>query len=139
MTGDLVERLRSALDRAEKIAREATIQPQAIVEALGRVREADARFVVMARPDVVLRTIQAHRKILDRHYPLWRVISFMATEVYDGVASTDEYHEEIAVCGRCVRKHSHFGSREDVPEYPCDDVRDLAAVYFPEETTDGAG
>lgn len=157
----LVERLRAALDRAEEIARAATPGPwwdspaqsapsHHTIRGGGRPaekgrpgdvrsvasfdrrtsnRSADIAFIVANDPAAVLRTVAAHRKILDRHRPLHREIAWTVTE-YAGVP--DEAYGEIEVCERCVPKHSHFSSRSSVPEYPCDDVRDLAAVYFPE-------
>ena len=134
----LVERLRAALDRAEEIARAAPpdldqcswsfpvgwigVDEEHGYEAACVWRDANS-------PAHVLRTVAAHRKILDRHAPLWRTVGFDVDR--------DTEYAEIEVCGHCVRKHAHYGTRAAVPEYPCDDVRDLAAVYFPEETTDG--
>ena len=45
------------------------------------------------------------------HYPIWRTIGYQD----DG----DTEYEEIKVCATCVPKHTHFASRADVPEWPC--------------------
>lgn len=73
-------------------------------------------------PCRVLREVQAKRVILTEHGTMFRNIGWL-----------DEDHEEtygeIEVCARCVTKHSHFPSREEVPEGPCVTVRALAAIY----------
>lgn len=45
------------------------------------------------------------------HYPVWRVIGYRDDD--------DTFYAEIQVCGLCVPKHSHFISREQVPDWPC--------------------
>lgn len=113
MTGDLVERLRAALDRAEEIA-DAAIRPPSPPWAsarLWRQRPENAAFMAANGPDVVLRSVAAHRKILDRHAP---------RETSDGAACTAclvTWHYEI-----------------DNEPWPCSDVRALASIYFPEGT-----
>ncbi|GGR51758.1 hypothetical protein [Streptomyces roseolus] len=47
----------------------------------------------------------------DTHYPVWRDVGWFT----DG----DDDGGEVQVCGTCVPKHSHYPSREDVPEWPC--------------------
>ncbi len=121
MTADLVDQLLAALDRAEATARAATPGPwcrehpdwpntsignghrTVIASAAGHggswPTAEDAAHIAANGPDVALRAIAAHRRIVDRHQR--------------GVSHPDE-------CGRCN------------DSYPCDDLRDLAAIYLPE-------
>jgi hypothetical protein len=65
----LVDRLRSALDEAERIASAVILndhEPWWTGDDLGaHVDEHDSAFIVANGPDVVLRTIQAHRSMID--------------------------------------------------------------------------
>jgi hypothetical protein len=138
VTGDLVERLRSALDRAEEIARGADHGPWEVGPSFGarnnRVyvrQEGDlidsigtcviagqvsnmpqfrqnAIFIATNHPAHVLRTIRAHRKIVDRH---------------------GKGHWCISADGGYGRMWwpSVAGS--------CEDVRDVAAIYLPDIET----
>lgn len=104
---DLIERLREALAEHERIARlvhpadAAWIPGTSVFDALAAV----------ADPPLMLRTIQAHRKILARH------------RLDDDAPAGDPF------CSWCGRLH-----QADSPDYPCDDLRDLASIYFPEGT-----
>jgi hypothetical protein len=119
VTGDLVERLRHALDAHEVVMRQATpgpwtIEPNRSVRAGDDLVVAsvtardlwpsarDASFIAVNDPAHVLRTIQAHRKIVGRHER--------------GVFHPDE-------CGRCN------------DPFPCPDVRSIAAIYLPDIET----
>lgn len=133
----LIERLRAALDRAEEIARAADWGPWEVGPSFGardnRVyvrREGDlidsigncvivgqvsnmpqfranAVFIAANDPAHVLRTVAAHRKILDRHARgHWCVGS-----------------------GRVGRMWW--------PNGDCEDVRDLASIYLPGERDEG--
>jgi hypothetical protein len=68
---DLPARLRSALDEAERIASAVILndhEPWWTGDDLGaHVDEHDSAFIVANGPAVVLRTIQAHRKIVERY------------------------------------------------------------------------
>jgi hypothetical protein len=137
VTGDLVERLHARLDEIEKIAKRASRRrwdhpsdaPWESARLLAaRVGTTVTRFqALQSTPDEMLRTIQAHREILDRHAPLWRTIGFDVDR--------DTEYAEVEVCGHCVRKHAHYGTRAAVPEYPCADVRSVAAIYLPDIET----
>lgn len=163
----LSDRLRSALDEAERIAlaadaggapwsaRASSSGPEVLIgeevawsrevdfavwvcedeqdgcPEIARGYRAEAAHIAANSPAVVLRTIQAHRKILDRHRPIWRDIGWLEHHAPDDI---EDHIDEIRVCGHCVPRHSSFGSRAEVPDYPCDDVRDLALIYFPEGT-----
>lgn len=70
--------------------------------------------------------VDAKRRILNLHALMWRDIGWLETDE-DG--SRDEAHEELEVCGYCVRKHSSFATRADVPTGPCLTVRLLAMPY----------
>jgi len=52
---------------------------------------------------------------MDDHYPIRRVIGW--------VSEGEDVYDEIEVCGLCVPKHSHFRSREEVPDWPCEGVK----------------
>lgn len=126
MTGNLVERLRAALDRAEEIALGTVVAaPWTVgsVTELGAAdvvgaggshvtsaysepccAEEDATFIAANGPDVVLRTIQAHRALLRMH----------------GSCGSGS--------GRCDDGgHALEGE-------PCAEIDLLASIYFPEGT-----
>jgi uncharacterized protein DUF6221 len=74
-------------------------------------------------PAHVLRTIQAHRRLLDRHSPRPLMNN-------DGVRVVEMQ------CSACVAvdEIDWFNDEIAYETYPCDDVRDLASIYFPEGT-----
>jgi len=136
VTGDLVERLRAELDRREQIA-EATsggpwehnqygIESEVWSQTGHRVLlrppthhgtggyntfgAPDCRFVAANDPAHVLRTIQAHRQILDAH-PL------------------AVYTDEEPGYAQVLNDHLCPGSQT-----PCLTIRALASIYFPEGT-----
>lgn len=82
---------------------------------------ASAAHIVENDPAAVIRMCQAHRELLELHAIVWRDIGWLA----DG----EENYAEIPVCGLCVPKHSHFASRADVPEGPCQTVKTVAEGY----------
>ena len=144
MTGDLVERIRSALDEAEKVARGADWGPWEVGPSFGardnRVyvrREGDlidsigncviagqvsnmpqfrqnAIFIAANNPAVVLRTIQAHRDILDE---------FTGAAEWDAELRAQGKHAEAELYNR------YAGAMLVA-------VRALASIYFPEGTPD---
>ena len=93
--------------------RDREVADYAIVECIDHIVRND--------PARVLRRVARDRKLLARHFLIYRDIGWME----DG----DERMEELPVCGHCVPKHSWFKNRSDVPLYPCADVRDLAEDY----------
>lgn len=123
MTGEslpvLVDRLRAELDRLEAIARTADGTHRWPPRLAHDRPQSKAAIELMKfhSPAHVLRTIQAHRKIIDRHRAL------------DGA-------DGVLVCRVCS-----FVDDFDLPdgaEYPCADVLALASIYFPEsDATDG--
>lgn len=117
MTGEsLVGRLRAELDRLEALAappadlpvvdwyaaEEIDFAGRRASGARGGVPDFDAAFIAAIPPQLVLRTIQAHRAILDRHAGTW-------------------HFDQVWMCRKC----GNAGA-------PCRDVRDLASIYFPE-------
>lgn len=140
---DLIAFLRRCLDDDERVARAAadygdTWRPGSgktaiypsderthpgpiIIGPYGDLEEQHTDHIVRHDPARVLAEVDAKRRILDLHYPIHRDIGW--TE--DG----DERYAELAVCGHCVPKHSHFSSRDAVPTYPCQTVRLLAQSY----------
>jgi hypothetical protein len=109
VTGDLVERLRAELDRLEAVARAAMDRES---EWWWDRPESPAEEHIRAwRPEVVLRTIQAHRAILDRH----KAVPGAEQPVCD-------------VCGFLAWDDEQmYGD-----PYPCPDVRSIAAIYLPD-------
>ena len=170
MTGDLVERLRSALDERERVATAASgawdsttptgehwhwectncdtpipITPVTVLDEMlqcpacdgwGIALRSDERYptssigtlqhhvvsgteevepvpalhIQMHDPAHVLRTIQAHREILGRHEP-------------DSPTADDPY------CCWCSRATT---PADPAPDWPCPDVRSIAATYLPD-------
>ena len=85
-----------------------------------------------------LRSVAAHRKILDEHAPILDIVEWPHDQTGKGQAY---------VCPRCQNAdHSHWnppqGRAGALPDgfitpyilAPCNTLRALAAVYFPEET-----
>lgn len=106
----LTERLRAALDRAEEIARATEVsdgpdQWWSANDLGAHVDEADTTFIVANGPAHVLRTVAAHRKILARHH----------------TGGQSPWTGDMT--RRCVTCFQGF---------PCESVRDLASIYFPE-------
>jgi hypothetical protein len=77
-----------------------------VVPGVDELRPVDGLHLQTHDPAHVLRTIQAHRKIIDRHKPC------RCGEQDEGGA--------CRTCGHCSKY------------VPCPDVRDLASIYFPE-------
>lgn len=129
----LVERLRAALDRAEEIARAAAapslhwredsawltdmldpLPSQRAERAPGwqpMITPEEIKHIAANDPAHVLRTVAAHRKILDRHAPV---------------------ELERTVCEVCSSRT--WDDEELIGTYPCVDVLALASIYFPEGT-----
>ncbi len=163
MTGDLVERLRAALDRAEEIARAAMVVSRwngvdmeartvdgrwtadrryiegdgfEIYDEGGHTDE-QAAFIAEHDPASVLRTVAAHRKILEEHAPILAMVEWPHDQNGKG---------EAMVCPRCQNAdhttnwHPPVGGAGVLPEgfvapyilAPCNTLLALAAVYFPE-------
>lgn len=131
----LVDRLRAALDAHERIARDATpgpweVEPNRSVRAGDELVVAsvtarnlwpsghDASFIAINDPAHVLRTIQAHRTILARHIP----------RSFEHTGATAVW------CMACVAidEINWFDDEIAYQLFPCDDVRALASIYFPE-------
>lgn len=130
---DLVEWLRAQLDEDERIARGCSgtdwwEHPANWVSAppLNRVavvvHDGNRGHIVRHDPARVLREIDAKRRLLDLHGIVHRNIG------WQGVDGEAEYGE-LPVCGHCVPKHTHYPTREDVPEGPCPTLRLLALPY----------
>jgi hypothetical protein len=115
VTGDLVERLRSALDEAERIASAVILndhEPWWTGDDLGaHVDEHDSAFIVANGPAVVLRTIQAHRKIVDAHPP----------------QEDQGWDPGPDLCYTC-----RYDNGLDRYAYPCPTVLSIAAIYLPD-------
>lgn len=103
MTG-LVEWLRAALDEAERTARH-------IIYA-APVVPADLRAVVAH----VLRTVQAHREILDRHAPR-------------DVMNNDGVRVVGIECSSCIEGFDRYAEELERVDWPCPDVLSLAGIY----------
>jgi hypothetical protein len=132
---DLLSWLRSALDLQAEIARAATPGPwrqgsitefgTADVHALNdRVTAAysepccaaeDALHIAYNDPIMALRTVAAHREILDRHAP---------RPIING--SSEPRGVE---CSVCVADVNFWVDSIDYEDWPCADVRSLAAIY----------
>jgi len=144
---DLIERLRAELDRLEAIARDASCGPWVVGSSFGaqntrvfqqgslidsvgqavfqaqvsnspQCRE-NAAYIVANGPDVALRTIQAHRAILDEAVSWWH------EEHEDGWYScglTESCINDLAR-GSCT---CGLDARREVI------LRALASIYFPE-------
>lgn len=82
-------------------------------------------------PARIVAEVAAKRQILAEHDTMWRDIGWLDDE-------RCEVYEELAVCARCVPKHSHFRTRADVPVGPCRTVRILASPYRSEPGFDPA-
>lgn len=91
----------------------------------GSDMEADAEHIALHDPADSIRRYERDLKVLERHYIIWRDISWLER---DGTEICEE-SAELPVCGKCVPKHSSFSSRAEVPEGPCADVLDLLDVY----------
>lgn len=157
--GGLVERLRSALALTEEIAHSMPPFPWRFDGDSGDVLAADGvvvaepwalstnqernvgRFIAAQDPAHVLRTVAAHRKILDEHAPILDIVEWPHDQNGKGQAM---------VCPRCQNAdHSHWNPPQGragvlpvgfITPYilaPCNTLLALAAVYFSEETTDG--
>lgn len=158
MTADLVQFLRARLDEDEAEARAAAekagsgdwrYQPDdnyvswiehderasptnretwwpLVTEAASYVGDTIDREVAdhIARHDParVLREVEAKQRLLDLHAIVHRNIGWRDD---DGEVETGE----IPVCGSCVPKHTHYLSREIVPEGPCQTLHLLALPY----------
>lgn len=96
----LVEWLRSALDERERIAR--AVAAGFGLEMSNVVGIDLAAYLDANDPEHALRTVQAHREILDRHAPVGRTV-ILCTHCGDGPPPADSW--------------------------PCPDVRSLAAIY----------
>jgi hypothetical protein len=128
---DLVDRLRAALDHAEEAARAASPGPWRLLEdgevesapltegdwmrahVAGyfghyevRTPEEDCAFIAANDPVHVLRTIAAHRRIVERHRPALERPSPLGT-----------------LCHYC-------SPGEAQTEHPCADLRDIASIYL---------
>lgn len=79
----------------------------------------DAHYLVAFNPAVTIAWLEGELEVLERHAIVWRDIGWMDEE-------RETSYDEIPVCGRCVPKHSHFRSRAEVPEGPCDEILSLA-------------
>jgi hypothetical protein len=84
---------------------------------------AEARHIAANDPAHVLRTIQAHRKIIERHKPRPLMNN-------DGVRVVEMQ------CSACVAvdEIDWFNDEIAYESFPCDDVLALASIYFPEGT-----
>lgn len=117
---DLLSWLRSAVDEHERIALRAHpadipwIRSQIVLTAEAGTDVFDA-LVAVADPAHVLRTVAAHREILDRHKPR-------------NVMNNDGVRVIGVECSWCVIPNDGYLTtmRED---WPCPDVRSLAAIY----------
>lgn len=123
----VADKLRAALDRAEEIARAAAsaIAEHGAWDAAGRrsfhdvdgMCQDERAFIVANGPDVVLRTVAAHRLIVDLH--------------------ADDHTCRVMVDGSAVSP-THPASWPARPEdlyfddEHCPTLLALAAVYFPE-------
>lgn len=117
---DLIERLRGALyERERRIDRR---ERDAELRAEPRERWQQHHYAAAERLER-LRTIHAHRKILDRHAPRPLMNN-------DGVRVVEMQ------CSACVAVDGidWFNDEIAYKTYPCDDVRALASIYFPEGT-----
>lgn len=114
----LVERLRAALDRAEEIARaahemiegEPWWEEQALTSD-GTMHRVDAEFIATNDPSSVLRTVAAHRKLID-------------------------LAEEASSLDAQVDLNVRVGARDEAEEPYLGDLilREMASIYFPEGT-----
>lgn len=104
MTGDLVERLRAALDETEVIAR---VADGACVHVEICDEGVEWHSGDFDAPAHVLRSVAAHRKILDRHAPRTNILGLH--------------------CAYCSGADWQL-------DWPCDDLLDVASIYFPEGT-----
>lgn len=125
---ELVDRLRAALDRTEEVARATTCAvPWRVVDLQTDINVADvqgacggyvtasrdqpccavedATFIAANDPASVLRSVAAHRKILDRHAPRTNILGLH--------------------CAYCSGADWQL-------DWPCDDLLDVASIYFPE-------
>lgn len=91
---------------------------------------AQHRHIAFHNPAHALAQVDSTRRILDLHALIWRNIGWLETDA-DG--THDEAYEELEVCGHCVPKHSHFGSRAEVPTGPCQTIRllGMACAHLP--------
>jgi hypothetical protein len=115
-----VEWLRAQLDRDDQMAE--VVKREADAVRKGDAIRADG---MLASVRFVLRDITFKRRLLDEHALIHRDIGWLEEDEGERV----EEGAELPVCGRCVPKHSHFATRQQVPEGPCRTVRLLAEVY----------
>ncbi|WP_158721174.1 DUF6221 family protein [Streptomyces sp. NRRL S-241] len=80
-----------------------------------------AQHIVRHDPARVLAEVDAKRRMLEAHAIVHREIGWLA----DG----EEAYDELPVCGACVLKHTHYPSRDNVPEGACLTARLLALPY----------
>jgi hypothetical protein len=113
---DLVDWLRGALDTHEQIARAAArqISEHGWHDGGGMCAE-EWDYIEAFDPAFALRTVQAHREILDRHSPR-------------KVMNNDGVRVIGLECAHCIDGSDTWGgpTHED---WPCPDVRSLAAIY----------
>lgn len=109
---DLVEWLRAALDETERLAQAVTSPDW--TDVYGAASATARPFVATRGPDFVLRTVQAHREILDRHSPR-------------KVMNNDGVRVIATECGYCTEGSDDLGSIH--ADWPCPDVRSLARIY----------
>ncbi len=98
--------------------------------------DANAAHIALHDPADAERRYTSALRVLERHAIIHRNIGWLEPD--DGWQGGS--YAELPVCGRCVPKHSHFGSRAEVPEGACIEVRDLAASLGLDtegSTTDG--
>ncbi|MFW3473639.1 DUF6221 family protein [Streptomyces microflavus] len=81
-----------------------------------------AKHIARHDPARALRDAEANHQILDLHGIVHRNIGWR-----DADGETE--YGEIPVCGLCVPKHSHYLTRQLVPEGPCATVRLLALPH----------
>ncbi len=121
---DLVDRLRAARDRHEQVALAATPGPWhaldggvvdddheqwPVADTDSKRNREDRVFIAANGPDVVLRTVAAHRRIVERHQPDLERPNPLGT-----------------LCRYC----SPPGLAQTA--WPCPDLRDSASIYLPD-------
>lgn len=96
-----------------------------VIADFGACGGSKAGYFLRFQPRQMLADIAAKRAVLDLHSIVWRDIGWLEDDEGELVEATDE----LPVCGYCVPKHSHFRTRQDVPEGACQTVRLLASAY----------